>query len=197
MNVALRKPMTREQFFQWAEAREGRYEFDGFQPIAMTGGTNNHGLIVANIVFELKGRLRGRACRVLPAESGGVAPIGENTRYPDATVTCSPVQGQNRLIPDPVVVFEVVSETNARTDRFTKMREYREVPSIKRYVLVEQATPVMVSYTREGDEPWTATPLSIDDMLTMPEIGIEIPVSDIFDGISFGSGQDTVPPQPE
>ena len=197
MNVALRKPMTREEFFQWAEAQEGRYEFDGFQPVAMTGGTNNHGLIVANIVFELKGRLKGKTCRVLPAESGGVATIGENTRYPDATVTCSPVQGQSRLIPDPVVVFEVVSETNARTDRFTKMREYHEVPSIKRYVLVEQATPVVVSYTREGNEPWAATPLSIDDILTMPDIGIEIPVSDVFDGISFGSGQNIVPLQPE
>lgn len=197
MNVALRKPMTREEFFQWAEAQEGRYEFDGFQPVAMTGGTNNHGLIVANIVFELRGRLKDRACRVLPAESGGVATIGENTRYPDATVTCSPVQGQDRLIPNPVVVFEVVSETNARTDRFTKMREYHDVPSIKRYVLVEQTSPVAVSYTREGNEPWAATPLSIDDVLTMPEIGVEIPVSDIFDGISFGGGHNVIPLQPE
>lgn len=196
MNVVLRKPMTRKEFFQWAEAQEGRYEFDGFQPVAMTGGTNNHGLIVANIIAELKNRLKGTGCRVMPAESGGVATIGENTRYPDASVTCSPVQGQDRLIPNPVVVFEVVSESNARIDRFTKMREYHEVPSIKRYVLVEQATPVVVSYTREGNEPWAATSLSIDDMLAMPEIGIEIPVSDIFDGISFGREQNIVPLQP-
>lgn len=33
MNVAYRKPaMTREQFFAWAEADGGRWEFDGFQP---------------------------------------------------------------------------------------------------------------------------------------------------------------------
>ena len=87
------------------------------------------------------------ACRVLPAESDGVATIGENTRYPDA-VTCSPVEGQDRLIPNPAVIFEVVSETNARTDRFAKMREYHDVPSIKRYVLVEQAQ----ARIRQGDE---------------------------------------------
>ena len=197
MNVALRKPMTREEFFLWAEAQEGHYEFEGFQPVAMTGGTNNHGFIVANIIAELKNRLKGKACRMLPAEGGGVATTGENTRYPDASVTCSPVQGHDRLIPNPVVVFEVVSESNARTDRFLKMREYHEVPSIKRYVLVEQATPVIVSYTREGNEPWTATSLSIDDMLTMPEIEIEIPVSDIFEGISFSNEQNVVPLQSE
>ena len=197
MNVALRKPMTREEFFLWAEAQEGRYEFDGFQPVAMTGGTNNHGFIVVNIISELRNRLKGKTCRVMSAESGGIATTGETTRYPDATVTCSPVQGQDRLIPNPVVVFEVVSESNARTDRFTKMREYHEMLSIKRYVLVEQATPVIVSYTREGGEAWAATSLSIDDMLAMPEIGIEIPVSDIFDGISFGSEQNVIPLQPE
>ena len=195
MNVALRKPMTREEFFLWAEAQEGCYEFDGFQPVAMTGGTNNHGLIVGNIIAELKNRLKGKACRMLPAESGGIATIEENTRYPDASVTCSPIQGQDRLIPNPVVVFEVVSESNAHNDRFTKMHEYHAVASIKRYVLVEQATPVIVSYTRVGKELWSATSLSMGDMLTMPEIDIEIPVADIFDGISFGGEQNVVPLQ--
>ena len=39
MNVALSsKPrMTREEFFAWAQIQGARYEFDGFQPVAMTG----------------------------------------------------------------------------------------------------------------------------------------------------------------
>ena len=185
MNVALRKTMTREEFFRWAEAREERYEFDGERPVAMPGGTNTHGSIVRNVVIELGTRLRGKCCQVFPAEAGGVATIGQTVRYPDATVTCSPVQGRDRLIPNPVVVFEVVSEGNARTDRFHKMREYHAVPSIERYVLVEQAVPVLVSYLRQDDAPWTATSLSIGDALALPEIGIEIPVADIFEGVDF------------
>ena len=182
--------MTREEFFQWAEAQEERYEFDGERPVAMPGGTNAHGLVVANIVAELGTRLRGKSCQVFPAEGGGVATVGQTVRYPDATVTCSPVQGRDRLIPSPVVVFEVVSEGNARTDRFHKMREYHAVPSIRRYVLVEQAVPVLVSYLRQDDAPWTATSLSIGDTLALPEIGIEIPVADIFEGVSFGNQED-------
>ena len=186
MNVALRKTMTREEFFRWAEAQEERYEFDGERPVAMPGGTNAHGLVVANIVAELGTRLRGKACQVLPAGGGGVATVGQTVRYPDATVTCSPVRGRDRLIPNPVVVFEVVSEDNARTDRFHKMREYHAVPSIERYVLVEQAAPVLLSYLRQDDAPWTAISLSTGDALALPEIGIEIPVADIFEGLDFG-----------
>ncbi len=39
MNIARRQLlMSRDQFFQWAQTQDGRYEFDGFQPMAMTGG---------------------------------------------------------------------------------------------------------------------------------------------------------------
>ena len=190
MSVALRKPMTREQFFAWAEAQEERYEFDGGQPIAMTGGTNAHGAIVRNIVVAMHTRLRGTPCQVLPAEAGGVATIGENTRYPDATVTCSPTERAGQLIPNPVVIFVVVSDNNARTDRVDKMREYRAVRSVRRYVLVAQASPVLVSYSHDdNDGAWTAISLSIGDALAMPEIGIEIPVADIFDGVTFGDDE--------
>jgi hypothetical protein len=42
MNVALRKPMTLAEFLAWEERQDLRYEFDGSQPVAMTGGTVDH-----------------------------------------------------------------------------------------------------------------------------------------------------------
>ena len=45
MADALAKPMTLESFLAWEERQELRYEFDGFRPIAMTGGTYSHAQI--------------------------------------------------------------------------------------------------------------------------------------------------------
>jgi hypothetical protein len=39
MTVALRKPITLAEFLAWEERQPARYEFDGFEPVAMTGGT--------------------------------------------------------------------------------------------------------------------------------------------------------------
>ena len=114
--------MTQEQFFRSAEVQDGRFEFDGEQPVAMTGGTNDHSLIVVNVISELRGRLRGTSCRALSAEGGGVATIDRRIRYPDATVTCSPVRGSDRLIANPVVVFGVVSGGNARVYAASRWR---------------------------------------------------------------------------
>ncbi len=175
--------MTQEEFFVWAEGQEGRYEFDGTQPVAMTGGTNNHGLIAGNLYFQLKSRLRGGPCVPMLAAGGGVATIGSKVRYPKAVVTCSRVPGEERLIPNPVVVFEVVSPSSVRTDEVIKLLEYQAVLSIKRYVLIEQRKILVTVHSRQHDEPWNTTVLVEHDVLGLPEIGIEIPVADLYDGI--------------
>lgn len=40
MSNALRKPMTIKAFLAWEERQELRCEFDGFEPVAMTGGND-------------------------------------------------------------------------------------------------------------------------------------------------------------
>ena len=64
MSVALRKPMTLPQFLAWEEQQELRYEFDGFQPVAMTGGTDTHEAIGGTLRSLLQAHLRGKPCRV-------------------------------------------------------------------------------------------------------------------------------------
>jgi hypothetical protein len=42
MSSALRQSMTLEQFLAWEDRQVLRYEFDRWQPVAMTGGTDSH-----------------------------------------------------------------------------------------------------------------------------------------------------------
>ncbi len=191
MTVALRKPMTQEEFFAWAEGRDGRWEFDGFQPVAMVGGTNNHGTLADNIRAELRQRLRGGPCRPMSPDGGGVQTVGACIRYPEAVVTCSRIPGNDRIVPDPVVVFEVLSGSTRRIDQVFKLREYHAVASIRRYVLVEQTGVAITVHARRGDEPWVTTVLGEGDVLALPEIGIEIPVAAIYDEVTFEE-QETV-----
>jgi hypothetical protein len=101
-NVALRKPrMTREEFFAWAQLQGARYEFDGFQPVAMTGASVNHNHIVRNIHRALYARLRGSGCLRLGPDDG-VATIGDTVRYPDAVITCTRTLGTSYLVERPV-----------------------------------------------------------------------------------------------
>jgi Uma2 family endonuclease len=185
MNVAVRKPWTQEQFFAWAEAQEARYEFDGFQPEAMTGGNAGHGRLMRSLHRALDTRLRNGPCEPMGPDAG-VETINKAVRYPDALVTCSRFENSERLIPGVVVVFEIVSPTSGRVDRIVKVREYATVPSIRRYVVLESSTIGMTVFERNNaQEAWQAATLTNDDTLQMPEIGIEIPVAELYDGIVF------------
>src|ERR1700712_5502807 len=127
MNVALRRTMTLDDFLAWEAAQPERYEFYGLQPIAMNGGTVAHATIATNLIIELGFRLRGKQCRAYGSDLKIIV-VGR-VRYPDAFVACSPVANDATWLTDPVVVFEVLSESTAIVDQTTKNAEYRAIPS--------------------------------------------------------------------
>lgn len=188
MTVALRVPaMTRDEFLLWLEAQDGRHEFDGVQPVAMVNNTRTHGRISQNLFFALRSRLGQGPCEVLGPDAG-VATIGSAVRFPDALVTCTPGPGTDRIIPGAVVVFEIVSSTSGYTDRIVKLREYAAAPSIRRYVILESAQAGLTLYERaDPGAPWTATGLLAEDTLDLPEIGVAIPVAELYEGVDLAA----------
>lgn len=182
MSVAVRAPMSLEAFLAWEERQESRWEFDGFQPVAMTGGTFEHEVTGGNLRSALQSRLGAGRCRVLgPTLKIEVA---GRIRYPDAFVVCTPVPPRSTVVRDPVVVFEVLSPSTAYTDRFEKLREYGATPSIQRYVMLEQDAIAAVVSVRKGADLVVET-LAADDTLRMPEIGIEVPMAEFHVGIDL------------
>jgi Uma2 family endonuclease len=126
MNVALQRDWTGDEFFAWAERQPGRYEFDGRRPVAMTGGTVNHGLFLRNLHRALGTGLRGSACRALGPDVG-VTTISDATRYPDALVTCARLNGAARTVLGVVVIFEIISPSSGRNDRMVKRQVRKNV----------------------------------------------------------------------
>jgi Uma2 family endonuclease len=190
MSVALSPPrMTRAAFLDWAQTQEIRYEFDGFAPVAMTGATANHGRIAQNLWGALRTRLKGGPCEALGPDAG-VATIGDAVRYPDALVSCTRVSGTAHLINDVVVVLEVLSPTSGHTDRIEKVRECHAVPSILRYVILEHTSAALTVFERaQANNPWIATTLTGNESLIVPELGIEIPVAELYEDVDLPSAE--------
>jgi Uma2 family endonuclease len=182
MSVALTKPMTVAEFLAWEERQEPRWEFDGFDPVAMTGGTAAHSAIEHNLNVALGTRLRGKPCRAYT--SNLKISVAGSIRYPDAFVVCRPVGPRETVVTDPVVIFEILSPSTALTDRITKNREYRDTPSVRRYVILEQDQQAATVFERAGDD-WIGHLLTEHDALIMPELDITIPLAELYDGISF------------
>ena len=190
MNVALRRPVTLDEFLAWERRQELRYEFDGTRAVAVTGGTVEHSVVATNLVRALEDRLRGKPCRAFRGDLKVV--VAGRIRYPDAMVTCSPVPRGTDVIPEPVVVFEVLSASTAATDRIEKNEEHRLTPSIRCYVMLEQTRRAATVFARAGDD-WVGHVLTGDAVLAMPEIGVDLPLAEVYAGIEFAT--DDLPPE--
>lgn len=165
------KPLTVDEFLAWERAQELRYEFDGIQPIAMTGGSRQHSRIQTRLVVALGTRVKP-PCEVHGSELKIVTPT--KVRYPDASVVCNDVTRDEDVI-DPTVVFEVLSPSTALTDRRVKPFDYAQVPSIQVYVILEPDFPEATIMRRVHG--WEAEVVGgMDAVIDLPEIGVAIPL---------------------
>lgn len=179
MSGSLKPLMTMNEFLIWEAKQELKYEFDGFQPVAMTGGTAAHAGIQRNLIGILYAALRGHRCRAYGSELK--IEVAGSIRYPDAFIVCTPVPPATRVVTEPVVVFEVLSKTTASTDWVEKNREYRDTPSVQRYVILEQTRMAAAVFSRDSGT-WAPEFLVGDTELALPEVGLTLNLTEIYEG---------------
>jgi len=177
--LALTPPFTLEDFLVWEPRQEWHYEWDGVQPVAMVGGTARHSELASRINDALRAALRGGHCRVFRSDMRVMTERNTRIRYPDLVVTCSPVPPDDQVVPDPVLIIEVLSETTAGTDRGIKRIEYAALPSLTRYVMLAHDAPIAVVCDRadgfrERQE---------DTVLELPEFGVRLPLAELYAGL--------------
>ncbi|MEJ0018590.1 MAG: Uma2 family endonuclease [Acetobacteraceae bacterium] len=177
MNLPLAQPMELDEFLLWERRQELCFEFDGIQPVAMTGGSVAHSVIATNVVRALDDRLTG-PCRVFRGDLKIV--VAGRVRYPDAVVTCAPVADETDIVPEPLIVFEVLSPGTALVDRNVKAAEYHATPSIRRCVMLEQGRAEAISLERSG-AIWRETRLAgLDAILVLPEVAVTVPLAELY-----------------
>jgi Uma2 family endonuclease len=175
MNLVLREPWTVARFLDWEDRQEGKHEFDGTQIIDMTGGSRAHQRIVANLLRWFEDHLdpdRFDAIQEMRIDVGG------KIRYPDMAIVRAPVDETDKTLRDAVVLFEVLSDETADRDLGPKLADYHRLPSIRRYVTIDQRRAIITSRERTP-AGWTQADFTAGN-LDLPEVGAALPLDAIY-----------------
>jgi Uma2 family endonuclease len=99
---------------------------------------------------------------------------------PDLSVTCSPIIGRDDIVPEPVLIVEVISASTERLDRGRKKLDYFATPSVRQYAMVEQEERLVDLYTR-SEAGWINEVITGDSVLKLSSIAIELRLDAIYE----------------
>lgn len=179
-----------EEYLSIEAAATEKYEYHDGYIYSMAGGTFNHGMICGNIFGELRSGLKdsGSDCKAMSSEMKLHVAAQNSFLYPDSMVVCDDIEKSKvdpNSVTNPKVIVEVLSKSTSSYDRGDKFYTYRQIPSLKEYILIEQSKAQIEIYTREYDL-WKITRVSgLEVELYISSIGLKIQLSDIYDGVEF------------
>jgi Uma2 family endonuclease len=174
--------MTAEEFAVWAEARpEKHWElFDG-EPVLQQSQNWGHAQHIMSLAMAFREEIAAARLTLFVGTRGLVVKAGPHTAFePDVVVFAGPMDDHDIIVPRPVIVVEVLSDSTARKDRTVKLDGYCAVPTIEHYLLVDWEEREISHYRREGSE--SPPPLAMrKGRLTLDPPGLTLDISKVFE----------------
>jgi Uma2 family endonuclease len=178
--------LTPEEYFIWEEKQLLRHEYLNGEVYAMTGGTQNHGRIASNIIFIVKGHLRGGGCQVGNSDCRVNIFETKDYVYPDVSVTCDDRDRTAiQAIQYPCLIVEVLSPSTASYDRGDKFRLYRRNPSLQDYLLVDAEKIAIDLYRKNERGNWEIFNYQLGDNIKLQSIDLSFPIESVYEDIVF------------
>ena len=84
----------------------------------------------------------------------------------------------------PVAIIEVLLPSTAAKDRGKKLRNYRTIPTLQEYVLVDTVQVFVECFRRSGDF-WTYRSYEAGDVVLLESIDVSIEVDRLYENIAL------------
>jgi len=179
--------MSFDEFLQWSQSREGRWELHDGVPVRLHDPAKMHSERVGhiNVKFQMALALHNAllasevSCHML--SDGATVKIDRLVSYePDALVYCGERLGDNEIVvKTPVIIVEALSPSTAYKDVSTKLADYFKLPSVAHYLILDPAQKRIQHYYRDG-EGIRAALVAIARPLRLTPPGITLSLENIF-----------------
>ena len=181
----LQQHLTREQYLAIDEASPDKHQFYQGEIFAMSGGSFNHSRIAMNISTQVQ--IAPGSCLPMTSDMRVSTPSGLDT-YPDVSVYCGDPEltDNNCTLLNPVLIVEVLSKSTRDYDRGGKFANYRSIPTLQDYLLVDSGKVHIEHFQRQSDSQWLLNEYwQPEDRLTLSSIGLDVTVETIYQNTQF------------
>jgi Uma2 family endonuclease len=183
MNELAPQRMTVEEYLEWAVGRPGRYELVNGRPIKMSPETTGHVSTKMLVAIALMDAIEDAKLDLVALGDGATVRISEHAAFePDALVYPGPELPKNEMVvPNPLIVVEVLSPSSTNRDTTAKLTGYFSVPSVQHYLVVDADERRVVHYKRTSGPELSARSLADHETIDLSPPGLKLAVRRCFE----------------
>ena len=176
--------LSAEDYLALERTHPEKHQFINGEIFLMGGASPAHNLITTNIVGELRAILKQKPCRVYANDLRVKVDTSGLYTYPDIVVSCGEERfddQQKDTLLNPIVLFEVLSESTEAYDRGDKFAHYRQLESLQDYLLVSQTEPHIECYSRQDNKHWLLSEArGLETELTIPSLQCALALAEVY-----------------
>lgn len=190
--------MTEAEYLAFERASEVKHEYIGGEVFAMigasramAGASEAHNLLCTSISFVLYSQLRKRPCKIYPSDMRVKVLATGDHHYPDISIVCEKPSFADNIFDtllNPIVLIEVLSPSTEAYDRGKKFQSYRQIPSLREYLLISQDSPHIERYLLNDNGKWELSEaIGLESSLELSSIDCVLTLADVYEKVDFES----------
>lgn len=175
------------EYLEMENASEEKHEYYQGELFNMSGPKLPHIKMNGNLHGHLWNKLKGQPCQ--PYMNDMRVHVAENSlfTYPDLTIICGEpitLNNDNRSALNPTVIFELLSPSTRNYDRGEKFSLYRDIPTLREYILIDTEAVNVEAYYINDNNRWALnTYSSLDEALNIATVNVSLALRDIYEGV--------------
>ena len=176
--------MTYGEYLAAEALRDTKHEYLRGEIFAMAGGTPTHARLAMAVGHALMGALAGRPYAVFSADLRVRIESSDLSTYPDLVIVCGSFESSKidaNAVTNPTLIVEILSDSTEAYDRGQKFAHYRQLPSLREYLLVSQHEPRLESYFKNDAGEWVLHEARSGETLAMRSLeGVRLETDVIY-----------------
>jgi Uma2 family endonuclease len=183
------KYITPEDFLTAERLATEKHEYFKGEVFAMSGASIPHNIISVNCLTDIKNALKGKKCR--PYGSDLRIHIPKNTlyTYPDISIICGEIETTDDKFDtatNPSVIIEILSASTKNYDKGQKFDLYRDIESLREYILIDSEQIKVEKFFRNEDNSWLLTEYkTIESNFSIATVDITLQLTDVYFDVKF------------
>lgn len=164
-----------------------KHEYFQGEIFAVSGASFRHNTIFKNTYIDLGTQLKGKKCQPFGSDLRLNIPENSLYTYPDISIICGEIESTDDKFDtatNPTVIIEILSPSTKDYDKGGKFTLYRQIKTLKDYILIDSESVAVEKFSKNDDGSWTLHEFkNLNDSFEIKSIEVVLVLSDIYEGL--------------